>query len=104
MFDSWLTLSGIGMDLKTVSRNMDPDTSGSAGAWGKPLRFATHQDPAGRFEFGYPSGWDLEPGDGVLASSKRLGSYAKVDVFPRGNRSGSGSGKRSQRQAASSRS
>jgi hypothetical protein len=84
MFDSWLTLSGFGMDLQTLSRSLDPEGPGAGGVRGRPAKFATHRDPRGRFELGYPSGWELEDRDGILVRSKSLGSWAKVDVLPSG--------------------
>lgn len=82
MFDSWLTLSGSGMDLRQVARDLSPGGAASAGAWGRPLKFALHRDAQGRFEMGYPSGWELEAGEGVLVRSNCLSSFAKVEVLP----------------------
>jgi hypothetical protein len=82
MFDSWLTLSGAasGFDLRGALR--DPDAPGSGHGWGRPAKFATYRDPQGRFELGYPTGWDLEAGEGVHVRSKHLSSFAQVDILP----------------------
>jgi hypothetical protein len=82
MFDSWLTLSGSGMDLKSVARDLSPNLNPGLGAWGRPLLFATYRDPDGRFELGYPTGWTLETGPAVLVRSNRLATFARVDVLP----------------------
>jgi hypothetical protein len=82
MFDSWLTLSGSGMDLRQVGRDLSPGGAAAPGAWGHPLKFAVHRDAGGRFELGYPSGWELEAGEGVLVRSNCLSCFAKVDVLP----------------------
>jgi len=79
MFDSWLTLSGSGMDLKHIDRVMTADIPG-AGRWGRPAKFAVYRDPAGRFELGYPLGWTLETGDAVVVRSKSIPAYARVDI------------------------
>lgn len=82
MFDSWLTLSGTasGFDLRSNLR--DPDSPASGHGWGKPVKFATHRDPQGRFDLVYPSGWDLQAGDGVLVRSRHLAVFAQVDILP----------------------
>jgi hypothetical protein len=82
MFDSWLTLSGSGMDMRSIDRNLTPNLSRGLGAWGRPLLFATYRDPEGRFELGYPTGWMLETGAAVLVRSNRLATFARVDVLP----------------------
>ena len=82
MFDSWLTLSGSGMDLKSVARDLTPNLTLGHGAWGRPVLFATYRDPDGRFELGYPTGWTLETGAAVLVRSNRLATFARVDVLP----------------------
>jgi hypothetical protein len=88
MFDSWLTLSGSSMDLRSVDRAMTPDLPlAPGGAWGRPLKFATFRDPRGRFEVGYPLGWTLETGPSVLVRSTRLPLFARVDVLPRADSS-----------------
>ena len=84
MYDSWLTLSGSTMDLRSVDRAMTPDLpSASGGAWGRPVKFATFRDPQGRFGFGHPLGWTLETGVAFAAAySTRLPLFARVDVLP----------------------
>jgi hypothetical protein len=83
MFDSWLSLSGSGLDLRSVDRAMTPSLPAApGGVWGQPSKFATYRDPRGRFEFDYPLGWTLEVGDAVLVRSVRLASFARVDTIP----------------------
>jgi len=79
MFDSWLTLSGSGMDLKHIDRVMTPEIPGG-GKWGRPAKFAVYRDPAGRFELGYPMGWELEVGNEVVVRSKSIPAFARVEV------------------------
>jgi hypothetical protein len=79
MFDSWLTLSGSGMDLRHIDRVMTPDIPGG-GRWGRPAKFATYRDPEGRFELGYPLGWELEIGDAVVVRSKSIPAFARVEI------------------------
>jgi hypothetical protein len=80
MFDSWLTLSGSGMDLKHIDRVMTPDNVPIGGRWGRPSKFATYRDPEGRFELSYPMGWELETGDAVVVRSKSIPAYARVEI------------------------
>jgi hypothetical protein len=87
MFDSWLTLSGSGMDMRSIDRYLSPNLAPGHGAWGRPLRFTAYSDPGGRFELGYPMGWTLETGPAVLVRSNRLATFARVDVLPRADAS-----------------
>jgi len=79
MFDSWLTLSGSGMDLKHIDQVMTPEIPGG-GRWGHPVKFATYRDPQGRFELAYPLNWQLEVGEAVVVRSKSLPAFARVDI------------------------
>jgi hypothetical protein len=79
MFDSWLTLSGSGMDLKNIDRVMTPDIP-TGGHRGPPVKFATYRDPQGRFEFAYPVNWTLEVGEAVVVRSKSLPAFARVEI------------------------
>jgi len=81
MFDSWLTLSGSGMDLKHIDRVMTPEIPGG-GRRGPAVKFATYRDPQGRFELAYPLNWHLEVGEAVVVRSKSLPAFARVEVGP----------------------
>ena len=79
MFDSWLTLSGSGMDLKHLDRVTTPEIP-TGGRWGRPVKFAAYRDPQGRFEFSYPLGWVLEIGDAVVVRSKSIPAFARIEI------------------------
>jgi len=81
MFDSWLTLSGSGMDLNHIDRVLTPEDIPIGGRWGRPARFATYRDPGGRFELGYPLGWKLVArADAVEVRSRSMPAFARVEI------------------------
>jgi hypothetical protein len=47
-----------------------------------PKSFQCWRDPDGRFEFRSPSTWELTNVGGVMARSREIGSFARVDCIP----------------------
>lgn len=53
---------------------------GASAAPGHPAKFATYRDPNGKFELAYPAQWELQAGSGVFVRSKKLSTFAGVEV------------------------
>jgi hypothetical protein len=47
LFDSWLTLSGSGMDLNHIDRVLTPDDIPIGGRWGRPPNSPPIRTPEG---------------------------------------------------------
>jgi len=79
-FDTWLTLSGSNLDVKSALAEPSRDAD-FGGKLGHPSRFVTARDPKGLFKLRYPDGWVFDAGR-MEVRSKRLPCSARVEVLP----------------------
>lgn len=79
-FDSWLTLSGTGMDFDALV-NLPTPGADFGGTLTHPTSFAAYADPDGRFLLRYPRGWLLKSGVPTEVRSIRLPLGATVQIL-----------------------
>lgn len=81
-------LTAIGHDLQQMLSGLDRldrmlpgrEKRTRSATQGPPVAFIRHADEGHRFELRYPSDWKVAPGPGFQATSRRMGSFIRVDL------------------------